>query len=1193
MKGFVISQTYKILHGKPYVCLFGRLENGESFLTLNHFKPYFYIKKENVPLTKEEVAYEVEETSLKNFKGEKVVKIILDLPTQVPLLKKKFEDKEIECYEADIRFPYRFMMDKGIQGSLNIEGEYESLERIDRIYKEPEISSAQGYIPKNIKILSFDLESGKNEDEDELYCIGLMCGNIKKVFLNTKEKVEGAISCDGEEEVIEKFIQEVLSLDPDVITGWNIINFDLAYLYKKCKKLNINFDLGRERGNCKIKIEENFFRESKAEVSGRQVLDGLNLLKLSFIKVEDYKLDTVAKTILGEGKLIHTTGVEKYKEIEDLFKNNKKKLIEYNLKDAELVLRILEKTKVLELTILRSTLTGMPLDRVNASIASLDSLYIREAKNKGIVVPTGKYVVKDEGIKGGYVREGQAGIYDYILVLDFKSLYPSIIRTFNIDPYSFVPDTKGKNLIKAPNGACFRNEEGILPNILTKLYHEREKARKNKDELTRYAIKILSNSFFGVIASPSCRFFDLNIANAITNFGQEILKLTQEEIKKQGYGVIYGDSITKERYVTLLINNILSIKNIEELFNDYNNNIEKREDKEVINLSSYKIKALTVNKRTLKPEFSILNEIIRHKVNKKVYRINQKYGETICTQDHSIMILEDNKLKEVKPKDLNNKQFIQVKYITPLKKLEVIDLYKLLKNYSFSKIYKGKLKIADLKLYDKKYILFGWMTRKKPILLKRYIKVGSKDFEALCRILGFYIAEGASSTPETTKSRLGATIANSNKRLLNQLKKDYYKLFKNAKISIIRSTLKKRNLTYFNNNKKFNTIYEDKTHKLQMMNALSAVFFKILAGQTSKFKKLPEFIYHVEDKYKKILLEYMILGDGNRRESDVRYSKKYKKINFSYTTSSLNLVSGLSFLLNQLDINYSIQYRPSKKAYTMQTSSKNNVRLHTKIKENNYEGYVYDLNVEDNHMFVDSCGQILLHNTDSNFVISKAKNLDEADKIGKKIQNHINNFYKDLVKKEYNRESFLELNYEKCFIKFLMPKLRGKEAGAKKRYAGLVLKEGKEELQVTGMEAIRGDWTALAKKYQTELLDRVFHNKDVVEFTKKFVKDINAGKYDELLVYKKSIRKDLKEYVKSTPPHVKAARKMTTLDSTKIEYVITEEGPEPIQNVKHNIDYKHYIDKQIKPIADAVLVFFNTNFEDLMKGSKQTSLGNF
>src|SRR3989344_1463946 len=792
----------------------------------------------------------------------------------------------------------------------------------------------------------------------------------------------------------------------------------------------------------------------------------------SFVKLDDYKLDSAAHQFLGERKTIDNNN--KHIEIDRMYKDDQEKLIKYNLNDCKLVYDIIQKTDVLNLTIQRSILTGMPLDNVKASIASLDSLYIKEAIKRKIICPTGKYEDSEERITGGFVMESKPGIYDYILVLDFKSLYPSLMRTFNIDPYSFTKE-KTKDVIIAPNRAMFRNEDGILPKLLTDLSEARNKAKKEKNKLAIHAIKILLNSFFGVLASPSCRFYNLDVANAITHFARYIVQLTGKKINEFGYEVIYEDSITKDRFVTLLINEKLTIKNIEELFNDYKKEVITIDEKEKINLSNYNIKSLTINKNTKSPEFSKINEIIRHKSNKKIFRINQKYGETICTEDHSIMVLENNKLIKTKPIDINNRSLIKVKFNKKLKEIKIIDFYEILKSYKFKKNYKGREKIAEVKLFDKDHIYFGWMNRKEKILLKRFVKVDSKDFEALCRLLGAYIAEGSSSTPETTKSRIGASISNSDKKFLEIIQQDYYRFFKNAKVSIIKSTKKVRELTYYNNKIEKKIIYEDKTNKLQLMNGISAVFFKMLCGQKSHYKKLPEFIYHVDDKYKRILLNYAILGDGSKRENDIRYSKAYKKKNFTYCTSSLQLVSGLTFLLGQLNINYNIRYRPEKNNYTISTSSKNNVRIKTTLTQENYTEYVYDLNIENNHMFVDSCGQILLHNTDSNFVVSKAKSLEEANKIGKKIQEHINKFYNELVKKEYDRKSYLELSYEKCFVKCLMPKLRGKEAGAKKRYAGLVLNEkGKEEIAFTGMEAIRGDWTEAAKEFQYEVLNRVF-----------------------------------------------------------------------------------------------------------------------
>jgi len=165
-----------------------------------------------------------------------------------------------------------------------------------------------------------------------------------------------------------------------------------------------------------------------------------------------------------------------------------------------------------------------------------------------------------------------------------------------------------------------------------------------------------------------------------------------------------------------------------------------------------------------------------------------------------------------------------------------------------------------------------------------------------------------------------------------------------------------------------------------------------------------------------------------------------------------------------------------------------------------------------------------------------------------------------------------------------------KQAAAKKRYAGLLEKNGEEELEVVGLESIRGDWTDAAKEFQKEILMKIFHKEEIFSFIKSYVKKIKSGSLDSKLVYRKSIRKNLDEYTKITPPHVKAARLLDSLDSNLIEYYITEGGPEPIQKLKHKLDYDHYIEKQIKPIANQVLSLFNKDFDAIMDKGKQATL---
>ncbi|MCU0642122.1 MAG: hypothetical protein MUF61_00900 [archaeon] len=251
--------------------------------------------------------------------------------------------------------------------------------------------------------------------------------------------------------------------------------------------------------------------------------------------------------------------------------------------------------------------------------------------------------------------------------------------------------------------------------------------------------------------------------------------------------------------------------------------------------------------------------------------------------------------------------------------------------------------------------------------------------------------------------------------------------------------------------------------------------------------------------------------------------------------------------------------------------------------------------------------KVIYQDTDSTFIETKLDK-EKANELGKDIENHINHFYRDYIKEKFSRHSYLELQFDKQFISMIIPATRSslkkakdaeetesgsgekEEKAAKKRYAGLVEKNGKEELEITGMEAIRGDWTEAAREFQKEILMKLFHKEPLEQFIKAYIKRIESGKLDSQLVYRKSLRKPLEEYTKTTPPHVKAARLLDSIESSIIEYYITEAGPEPLQKLKHKLDYKHYIDKQIAPIANQILALLGKSLEDIKETSKQKKL---
>ncbi len=216
----------------------------------------------------------------------------------------------------------------------------------------------------------------------------------------------------------------------------------------------------------------------------------------------------------------------------------------YARTDARLAYQIVGKLAVVPLAFARSQLAGMTPDRVAASIASFDFLYLSELEKQRIVAPTVRSGDSRVHVaqQGGHVLEPLPGLHRNVWVFDFRSLYPSIIRTFNIDPLSYVADAPADaDLIRTPGGA-FHREPAILPRMLDDLFPRREAARQAGDEVASHAIKILMNSFYGVLGTPACRFCNPALANSITGSGREILLWSKRWFEAAGFTVMYGDT---------------------------------------------------------------------------------------------------------------------------------------------------------------------------------------------------------------------------------------------------------------------------------------------------------------------------------------------------------------------------------------------------------------------------------------------------------------------------------------------------------------------------------------------------------------------------------------------------------------------------------------------------------------------------
>jgi DNA polymerase-2 len=228
---------------------------------------------------------------------------------------------------------------------------------------------------------------------------------------------------------------------------------------------------------------------------------------------------------------------------------------------------------------------------------------------------------------------------------------------------------------------------------------------------------------------------------------------------------------------------------------------------------------------------------------------------------------------------------------------------------------------------------------------------------------------------------------------------------------------------------------------------------------------------------------------------------------------------------------------------------------------------------------------VVYGDTDSLFIKLRVGEGDEAGEHGRRLANELNEYWNEKIENEFGLKSFLELEYEKYYRKFIITPARGSEAGAKKRYAGLLVNNGEEKLEFVGLEFVRSDWTQLAKEFQVELYTRVFHKEEIEDWLKDIVSKVKNGEFDDKLVYRKRLRKDVEDYTKNVPQHVKAARLLGETSGT-VYYVITKRGPIPIE-LKHNdIDYRHYIEKQLKPIADSVLSLLGHSFNSIIESDQ-------
>ena len=769
--------------------------------------------------------------------------------------------------------------------------------------------------------------------------------------------------------------------------------------------------------------------------------------------------------------------------------------------------------------------------------------------------------------------------------------------------------------------------------------------------------QFVGQSLYGVTGWDRFRLYDKEGAAAVTATGREVIDFTEEAANELDHEVAYGDSVTGDRPVVVRDpDGIVRVLPIADLFE--HSDATASEDV-IITADGGPVASALVGKERRRadgwealsvtedsePEWQPIEQVIRHETDKQVVKLQHKFGESTTTRDHSYVVEEDGSLVETKPEDVEEP--LRVPGLPEVETLGEIDVYDVLEGYT--REYEdgrsvgsenAETKVKRVHANDD-WVWFGHShhdTTERSIKIRRYIDLNAEDGRALVRLLAAYVTEGSASTVETTDSKFGASIAESRTEWLEGIREDYKRLFDGANASVIKSdTSDERTIEYETDSGGQSVTYNDGTHKLQMMDELSAVFFREFAGQTSRGKRIPGFVFNLPEDLQRLFVDVLVEGDGSREFP--RYSVEYCERNFDFETTSRELAAGLSMLLTQQGEKHSLKYRENKGSYTIRTCDYYHSGQDPVVEEVGHNGYVYDLSVAENQNFVDGVGGIVLHNTDSVMLsLGQEINKDDAIETSFDIQAHINERYDDFARTELNAEFHrFEIEFEKLYRRFF-------QAGKKKRYAGhIVWKEGKDvdDIDITGFEYKRSDIAGITKEVQQHVIETIVTGDDIDEdletvktYLSGVIDDFLAGNVDvEEVGIPGGIGKKLDAYETPTA-QVRGAQYANELLGTNFgsgskpkrlylskvhpdfwQRMESEKGLDPQRNGLYGefkrdpdvicfeyadqipdefeIDWEKMLEKTLKGPIERVIEALGTSWEEVKTGQEQTGLGSF
>jgi len=975
-------------------------------------------------------------------------------------------------------------------------------------------------------------------------------------------------ACTDEFEMLRGFSDFIREYDPDIITGYNVLNFDNVYLLQRIEALCPCHD-GDYCSTCSsVRTFSRIDRPStlrkrythtnqrggqetwEAWIEGRDWMD-LYRVVMTDHKLRSYKLDNVCEELLGTKKIhIAYDDIPKHQKTPE----GREFLAQYCVKDAWLPCQIMIKRCKLVNAIQMSQVTGVPLtsiihrgQQIRTLLLMLQFCKARCRKNPGHP----RYFLPDEsankpppidGFEGAVVIRPLPGFYQTpVVTLDFASLYPSIMRAYNMCFSTLIPSFKeaqrlnlkwspethmikdvneenypevrpvrsfdypegGKfEYVSTENDVCFvtsKKRVGILPEILEQLLSNRKRVKKLRKKFheksmdyavldgRQLALKVCANSVYGFTGAGMGYLGEKRIASSVTRVGRGMANHTkwmcEDKYKDHGLQIVYGDSVIGSTPLMLRINGNIVVRRIETLATKWSAYHNGKESCELTGVESWTEKGWTPVKR-----------VIRHVCTKKLVQIHTHTGNVVCTTDHSLVRASG---EEVAPKDLATGDSLL--HHCPEEFPE--------RNHTWTVGFDRVLTGPNGQTYNSlKEAAADLLVHASTIARKCTWSYTNKTIcytPQFARLLGMFVGDGSCGNYNTKSGKKSSwAINNANKEMLKEYKTIAQNIFPSFKWKILPTLKSSGVFKLVPSSSKYGNI------------ARFVEFWRKICYNEKREKKMHDCVLQSSEKHRQHFWKGLHDADGTKKGSP--------EISQKGTEISLSIV----MLLRSLGWEHVVvDARPDKpnifRMRARHKTRKSPERVRKITDWNRVETFVYDLTTE-NHHFHAGIGTMIVHNTDSVFAnippsmcdtnCSREELIAKVDKIGDEMG-------------KFCTQAFLppnDLEYEKFYYPIL---LKGK-----KRYAGHKFEPGlAPKLDVKGFECVRRDFAPIVSKTQKKILVKLCKENDIqgaIDYAREIVVQLleNKVSLEDLTMSKKLTRKP--EDYKNPAPHSELAKRL-------------------------------------------------------------------